>query len=420
MSNLKKSAIKVMTARAIPQVSTISPSIPKILRYVEWAFLVMVTLRMLFPILHESVPYEPSSGDYLNFCVLGFFAVLSFFFPIHRPMWQRRVYILIEISSLLLTRMFSDWGLDPFLFLVLVKGSFLLRRRDAIITAILAGITWHFSLAWRLTHQLSTPVEQIQEQVQTQIQAIQDVPQLLVIDAVFNNLAIYIPFSVLIILLCLTLVSERKNRQQAAALAQEVEVLAADLERTRIARDIHDSLGHTLTTLDVQLELAQRLYERGSEQVQKALDTSKILASQSVQEVRRAVTTMREEPFDLNAALMHLMESFIVNPSLTVKSNIDLPKLPLQTNHQLYCIIKEGLENIRKHSQAKSIQLLGQTFPDAVTIKLEDNGVGFDPAQPAYGFGLRGMQERAQLVGGSLQVDSAPGQGTCVQIRIPR
>ncbi|MDJ0708240.1 MAG: sensor histidine kinase [Leptolyngbyaceae cyanobacterium MO_188.B28] len=409
-----------MSARVTPQVSTINPSIPNILRYVEWAFLVMVTLRMLFPILHESVPYEPSSSDYLNFCVLGFLSILSFFFPIHRPMWQRRVYIVIEIVCLLLTRLFSDWGLDPFLFLVLVKGSFLLRRRDAIITAILAGITWHFSLAWRLTHQLSTPVEQIQARVQTQIQAIQDVPQLLVIDAVFNNLAIYIPFSVLIILLCLTLVSERKNRQQAAALAQEVEVLAADLERTRIARDIHDSLGHTLTTLDVQLELAQRLYERGSEQVQQALDTSKILASQSVQEVRRAVTTMREEPFDLNAALMHLIESFASNPSLTVKSKIDLPKLPLQTNHQLYCIIKEGLENIRKHSQAQSIQLLGQTFPDVVIIKLEDDGVGFDPAQPNHGFGLRGMQERAQLVGGSMRVDSTPGQGTCVQIRIPR
>ena len=62
--------------------------------------------------------------------------------------------------------------------------------------------------------------------------------------------------------ICLTLFSERKSRQQASALAQEIEALAADLERTRIAQDIHDSLGHTLTTLNLQLELAQRLYKR--------------------------------------------------------------------------------------------------------------------------------------------------------------
>ena len=168
-----------MTTRSVPKVSTPIPSIPKILRYVEWAFLGMVTLRVLFPILYESIPYEVSGGDYFNFCVLGVLAILSLFFPIHRPMWQRQAYIFIEIACLFPTRMFTDWGLDPLLYLYLVKSSFLLRRRDVIVTAILAGMVWHFSLAWRLTHHLTTPVEQIQAQVQEHIQAIQDVPQLL-------------------------------------------------------------------------------------------------------------------------------------------------------------------------------------------------------------------------------------------------
>ena len=136
-----------MTALPVPKISTTLPSIPKILRYVEWAFLGMLVLRVLFPILHEPIPYEIGGGDYLNFCVLGFLAILSFFFPIQRPVWQRQAFIFIEIACLLPTRMFSDWGLDMLLYLYLVKSSFLLRRRDAVITAILSGIAWHFSLA---------------------------------------------------------------------------------------------------------------------------------------------------------------------------------------------------------------------------------------------------------------------------------
>ncbi|MBE9065988.1 sensor histidine kinase [Leptolyngbya cf. ectocarpi LEGE 11479] len=380
----------------------------------------MVTLRVLFPILHKSVPYELGNGDYLNFFVLGILALLSFVFPIRRPMWQRQSYIFIEILCLLLTRIFSDWGLDLLLFLYLAKSSFLLCRRDVIFTVVFAGIAWHLGLVWRLNTNISTPIEQIQEQIQEHIQAIQDVPQLLVIDAVFNNLVIYVPFSVLIILLCLTIVAEYKSRQQAIALTQEMELLAADLERTRIARDIHDSLGHTLTSLDVQLELAQRLYAQRSEKVQQALDTSKLLASQSVQEVRRAVTTMRADTFNLNAALMQLIESFASVSSIMIKSKIDLPQLPLQTNHQLYCVVKEGLENIRKHSQAQVIHVRGQASADAVTLVLEDDGIGFDRAKPMQGFGLRGMQERVQLIGGAMRLDSAPGQGTCIQIRVPR
>ena len=409
-----------MSARAIPQVSTINPSIPKILRYVEWAFLVMVTLRVLFPILHKSVPYVIGVGDYLNFCVLGILAVLSFVFPIRRPLWQRQGYIFIEIFCLLLTRAFSDWGLDLLLFLYLAKSSFLLRRRTVVVTAVLAGIAWHLSLMWRLTQNVSTPIEQIQAQLQEYIDAMQAAPQLLIIDAVFNNLVIYVPFSVLIILLCLALVAEYNSRQHASTLSREMELLAADLERTRIARDIHDSLGHTLISLDVQLELAQRLYTQDSEKVQQALNTSKLLASQSVREVRRAVSTMREKTFDLNAALTQLMESFTSEPSLTIKSNISLPQLALQTNHQLYCMVKEGLENIRKHSQAKVIELQGRASADIVTIRLVDDGIGFDLAKPTRGFGLRGMHERAQLVGGSIRVESRPGQGTSIQIKVPR
>ncbi|MEM9768872.1 MAG: sensor histidine kinase [Cyanobacteria bacterium P01_D01_bin.71] len=408
-----------MTARAIPQVPTTIASIPKILRYVEWAFLSMVILRVLFPILSKSIPYDVEFGDYLNFAVLGLLAILSLVFPIERPLWQRRAYIFIEIACLLPTRMFSDWGLDPFLYLYLFKSCFLMRRRDAISTAVLAGIAWHFSYAWRLSHNLSTPIGQLEEDIQRSIQAIQDVPQLLMMDALFNSLVIYVPFSLLIILLCLTLLSERKSRQQVSALAAEVEVLATDLERTRIARDIHDSLGHTLTTLDVQLELAQTLHTANPDRALRALNQAKGLASQSLQEVRRAVATMRQGQFDLSAALNALVEQMNQSHTFQVKAQIALPQLPLQVRQQLYLIVKEGLTNIQKHSQASAVNLWAQTTPEGVSIGLSDNGVGFETERIGSGFGLRGMRERVQLLQGQMQIHSSTDQGTFIQITIP-
>ncbi|MEO0825939.1 MAG: sensor histidine kinase, partial [Cyanobacteria bacterium J06642_9] len=281
-------------------------------------------------------------------------------------------------------------------------------------------IAWHFSLAWWLTHHLSTPVEQIQEQVQIQIQAIQEVPQLLVIDALFNNIVIYVPFSLLIILLCLTLVSERKSRQQAAGLAAEVEGLAADLERTRIARDIHDSLGHTLTTLDVQLELAQTLHTANPDRALQALNRAKVLASQSLQEVRRAVSTMRQGRFDLSAALDALVEQMNQSQAFQVDSQINLPQLPLQVSQQLYLIVKEGLTNIQKHSRATTVNLWAQTTPEGISVGLTDNGVGFEAQLTSSGFGLRGMQERVQLLKGQMKINSAVGKGTLIQVTIPQ
>ncbi|NER84417.1 MAG: sensor histidine kinase [Leptolyngbya sp. SIO1D8] len=379
----------------------------------------MVTLRVLFPMLYDAIPYESSSSDYLNFGVLSLLTVLSFFFPINRPLWQRQVYILVEIGCLIPTRMFSDWGLDPFLYLYLVKSCFLLRRRDVIVTAIAGGVVWHFSYAWRLMHNIAMPIEEFQAMVEKHLQAVQDVPQLLIIDAVFNNIVIYIPFSLLIILLCLTLISERKSRQQVSELAAEVEVLAADLERTRIARDIHDSLGHTLTTLDVQLELAQALHSTNPDRAFQALNLAKKLSRQSLQEVRRAVSTMRQGQFDLSVALTALVDQMNQSPTFQVEAQVNLPKLSQQVSQQLYLIVKEGLTNIQKHSQASTVNLWAETTPEGITVGLADDGIGFEEVTPRSGFGIRGMRERVQLLKGQMKVHSAVGKGTLIQVTIP-
>lgn len=401
-------------------INKVSPSIVKTLRYVEWVFVVAIVLRMVLLLLNGPLDYTLGPGDYIGFSVLGILALLSIVSPTRWPTWQRQVYILLEIGCLLISRLLTDWGLDPYLYLVLVKSCFLLPRRNVIFTTIAAGVGWHLSLAQRLSQQFAAPNDEIREQFEASLAAPRP---LLILDAVINSATIYFVMSLLIILLCWAVLAERKSRQQASALSQEVETLAADLERTRIARDIHDSLGHTLTTLDVQLEVAQALHTQEPERALQALNRAKHLSNESLQEVRRAVSTMRHGSFNLLAALGSLVEQVkqtYPEQPLTIETQINLPGLPLQVSQQLFLIIKEGVTNIQKHSQASLVKLWAQTTPEGITVGLSDNGIGFSPEKPSTGFGLRGMQERVQLLAGQMTVHSTPGKGTLIQVTIPK
>jgi signal transduction histidine kinase len=104
------------------------------------------------------------------------------------------------------------------------------------------------------------------------------------------------------------MIAEHKSRERAETLAEQVETLAATLERTRIARDIHDSLGHTLTNLDIQLQVALKLHDRDSNKALQSLEHAKQLSSQCIDDVSRVLQTMRQPDFDLNQALETLVE----------------------------------------------------------------------------------------------------------------
>ncbi|MEM9089039.1 MAG: sensor histidine kinase [Cyanobacteria bacterium P01_F01_bin.53] len=414
--------VRQATAPSPSSVATLSPSIPKMLRYVEWVFLLMMVLRLVLLLLNTPLGFEMGLGDYKIVGILVMLAILSVFAPINRPVWQRRAYICVEIVCLLVSRAFSEWGLDLYLFLVLAKSCFLLSRRDVIFITISAGVAWQFSLAYYLSGKFSAPLAELREEFEASLA----VPkQFLILDTIANSVTIYITVSSLIILLCLAILAERKSRQQAATLSQEVEALAGDLERTRIARDIHDSLGHTLTTLDVQLEVAQALHHKDPGHSLQALNRAKTLSSQSLQEVRRAVATMRHGNFNLPAALTSLIGELEQNHTgkkkhIKVETHIDLPHLPLQVSQQLFLIAKEGLANIHKHAQASRVKLWAHKTPKAITLGLSDNGIGFRPEASSKGFGLRGMRERVQLLEGQMTVHSREGKGTLIQVTIPQ
>ena len=389
---------------------TNSPSLRRTFFFVEWTLLLIHILIILVngP---PQLDISPARTLYLPLLTLTGCACLSFFFPQERPLWQRQVYIFLGILILLPTQAFTGWGFGLFLYLYLAKSCFLLNRRQLIFTVIAVGVVWNVASFWDFTEELEIMRQHLEANLAR--------PQRLMVGILINNVGVYLAASTFIILLSFAVISERKSRAKAIKLAQEVESLAASLERTRIARDIHDSLGHTLTTLDVQLELAQRLHSQNPKQSLEALNIAKQLSSQSLTEVRRSVATWREDIYTLDSTLIALVQQFQQTQLFNVDLKVDLPPLSTQENHQLYCIVKEALTNIQKHSKGKNVSISSQITPEQISIEIRDDGIGFNPQNITLGCGLKGMEERVKILGGEIEIKSNLGEGTQVRVIIP-
>ncbi len=381
-------------------------SLQRTVRFIEWAVLLAdLASNLLGGHFQDRPQLLPI------FCIyVGIFFLLSCKLPIDRPIWQRRTYILVEILLILSANGMQFW-FEILQYFVLIKSCLLLRKREVILVALILGIGRVSIINWILPEQIVKMVAQIQRGD---------------INAVFNPQSIvqihaigFLGTSLFAICFGFVLVAERQSRQRSEFLAQQVETQAATLERTRIAREIHDSLGHSLATLGVQLELAQRLFDRDRTQAGNALVIAQQLTNQCLQDVRRSVQTIRQTDFDLNQSLQVLAAQVQQNQPLQVQLNLQLPRLSVQVSHQLYCIVQEGLTNIQKHSQATLVRLNGCVTAAEIKIDLWDNGIGFNPNIPSTGFGLSGIQERIQLLHGQVKIYSADGQGTHIQVKIP-
>jgi signal transduction histidine kinase len=338
------------------------------------------------------------------------FFLLSFSFPVRYPLWQRRVYVGTEIALIVIAQMM--WvDLRILLYFILIKSCFLLSRREVIFAVILAGAGYLFGVIWAIPSVIQSSIEAMQLQNWKGLYK----PQVIF----FEVLIEYVGISLFVVLLGFVIVAEQRSRQHAEYLAREVETLATSLERSRIAREIHDSLGHILTTLSIQLELAQEMWQRDPERSLQALQNAQRLASECLDEVRRAVKTVRQKDLNLNEALHKLIQQVEQNQSIAVDADIHLPQLPLQINHQLYCIVQEGFLNIQKHAQATRIKLRAYIDSDMIFLEIEDNGKGFQLTLPHAGYGLQGMTERTHLLGGNLEIQSTPEHGTHIQVKVP-
>lgn len=219
------------------------------------------------------------------------------------------------------------------------------------------------------------------------------------------------------------------SHRQLQTYAEQVEELAATKERNRLARDIHDSLGHYLTVINVQLEKALAFRMKRPQEADQAVSAAKGLASEALQDVRRSVSALRaSENFSAQAAIGALING-MQNSQFTIDWQVEGSEEGFAGDGlmALYRAAQEGLTNIQKHARASQASVKLRFDVQEAVLHVSDNGRGFDLAllrQLAPGreghYGLQGVQERMELAGGRLQIESAKSEGTHLLASVPK
>lgn len=211
-------------------------------------------------------------------------------------------------------------------------------------------------------------------------------------------------------------------REQLQQYILQIEDLAALQERNRIARDIHDSLGNALTTLNIQLQTALKLWHLDPAQAQEFLAEAHRLGAIAIKEVRQSVSNIRESELSEKSPeelIDALVENFHASTGITPSTKINLPKLPIKVATTIYRIVQESLTNICKYAEATEVKIELEAAADSLHLTVQDNGKGFNMSQKRAGFGLQGMHERVAAINGTVQIESEPGCGCKITVEIP-
>ncbi len=252
-----------------------------------------------------------------------------------------------------------------------------------------------------------------------------------------NSSFLLIPAIYFVIILTQLRLNEQKARQEAenlsgqleeahnqlAAYAVQVEDLATTKERNRLAREIHDNLGHYLTVASIQLEAAQAVINDDPEKAKDGLEKAQKFIREGLESVRESVAALRESPVGSRP----LSEAFNILLDETRSAGIVVEfvikgthrKLDAKTKLTLFRVMQEGLTNIRKHARASRVDvLLDYGKSNQVHLVIRDNGVGTSMTNSG-GFGLIGIRERLQLLNGNLEIETSPGSGFKMDVWVP-
>lgn len=204
-------------------------------------------------------------------------------------------------------------------------------------------------------------------------------------------------------------------------------------ERTRLARDIHDTLAQAFIGIAIQLEAAEGLLYTDIKQASIHIGRARQLALDSIAEARRTIVALRAPALDDNdlaTALMNAVQQVMEGTSLNAKFELDGDPVPLPEplEVELLRVAQEALTNVVKHANATDLTVRLTFTPDELQLRVEDNGVGFstkkDVDQPIQrtdlsGYGLIGMRERTERIQGEIEINSSPSHGTCIVVSVP-
>ncbi|MGD1716749.1 sensor histidine kinase [Dapis sp. BLCC M172] len=393
----------------------------RFLLYLEWILLGIITLSQIlkFPLyarrsIHFFPVGEVSNLLYINLFLLIVFSIMGIFLPINKSRYYKIIYTTIEIILIIITTFLGGLHLSPMLCLILViRDCLIFADKQNIIINIFV-----FSLF-----------------ILIQIQRLQNLTRIPLfarerfILVLFTSIIMFGLLIIFLQLLVKAVMSERKSREELAIAneklrqyARKIENIAALEERNRIAREIHDSLGHYLTVLNVNLEAAWKLRKSEPSESMEFLADAKQLGSKALNEVRQSVAALRNNWWlnqSLESAIANLIADFYKSTGILPTSNISInSSLNQEVKIAIYRIVQEALTNIYKYASATTVEIHIFTTTNLHLI-VQDNGQGFNLKQNTTGFGLQGMRERTLALGGELEILTDPGAGCKIIANFP-
>jgi signal transduction histidine kinase len=386
------------------------------LLYIEWILFAVVMTLEVSP--HESQLLDPK---WLNIGIVAILAAMGLRLPLGQKLSIRVIYTIAQISLILIA---AGVGMRPagLLYIIVVIRSYLIFGRQYRLW-LTAGIFALYLMTMNLFPHRRLPFHSGERfQHRTNTQTIQ--PRSPETDRHERRDGFRWGFVVLFggILFSLQLLIDRilaeKQAKEELAIANQcirsyalkAEENGSLQERNRIAREIHDSLGHSLTALNLHLEMALKLSQIKPEKSREVLTEAKRLGSTALNDVRQSVSALRSDPLqklDLPVAINKLADEFQLSNYVRPKCYLDVPpSLPQPIATTLYRIVQEALTNISKYAQASEVIIEIQTLPTELKLRIVDNGCGFIPSNNMTGFGLQGMRERVLSLHGNFEIIS--------------
>jgi signal transduction histidine kinase len=255
-------------------------------------------------------------------------------------------------------------------------------------------------------------------------------------DAVWTNLPVFLAGQIFILVFTQMAVGEEKARKEIQELANELaranqqlrefafqaEELAIAKERNRLAREIHDGIGHHLTALNMQIKAARAVLDKDGTKTEDLLRNAESLTQKALVDVRQSVSALHGSTFE-NLFLPEQIEEVLKEcKAAGLTATLDVlgePRiLSPQATLTIYRSVQEGVNNTMKHASASRVMVtLDYTDPIKFCLTLADDGIGSDA--PAGGFGLISMRERVQLLEGDINIQSSKGRGFQIEINLP-
>ena len=286
-------------------------------------------------------------------------------------------------------------------------------------------VSWQYSLRAVIAYIAGTAFFELIFTVPTAVRIEIDVPAVIGV-VVVRSLLFLLIGSIIV-----RLMKEQREQREALARANielarhatTIEQLATSRERNRLARELHDTLAHTLSGLAVQLEAIISIEEKDPKAMQGMLEKSLKTTREGLREARRAIQALRASPLEdmgFVLALRNLAESTAERANLTLDLLLPtrLEDLGPTLEQGLYRIAEQAIANVAQHANATRMRVRLTREDGGLELHVSDDGCGFEPenVEREGRYGIQGMRERAKMIGGDLEIISQPGEGTSIRL----